>query len=70
MKTRKKCGELLHDGLLEFKRVLLHSFGDHRQCPHCKKVFILDDRTSNEALELFTDIYGRRKRAKNKKMVQ
>ena len=42
--------------LERIKSVLIHEVGDNRQCPHCKKSFVPDDRTSQDALELFNKL--------------
>jgi hypothetical protein len=36
--------------------VLIHDVGDNRFCPHCKKGFVPDDRTSQDAHSLFRRI--------------
>ncbi len=42
--------------LERIKSVLIHEVGDNRYCPHCKKSFVPDDRTSQDALELFNNL--------------
>lgn len=36
--------------------VLIRQVGDHRECPHCHKAFIPNDRTAKEALKAVKEL--------------
>ncbi len=42
----------------QLREVLIRSVGDTRQCPHCGKNFIPNDRTAAEAWNLFKTLFG------------
>jgi len=41
----------------ELQKFLLRQIGDSRMCPHCKKEFIPNDRTRNDAFVLLKKIF-------------
>ena len=45
----------------QLREVLIRQVGDTRECPCCRKTFIPNDSTSQEAFELFKQLFGDKK---------
>ena len=35
---------------------LIRNVGDTRECPHCRKIFIPEDRTAKESFEVYKEL--------------
>jgi hypothetical protein len=44
------------------REVLIRSIGDTRECPHCGKAFIPEDKTTRETFKIYKILFRRRKK--------
>ena len=56
MDTFYRVFEWIPDIMYKTKKVLLRQVKDTRRCPYCGKSFILDDSTTDDAKELYSEI--------------
>ena len=55
-KKGKELDDLLSKLIPFIRDVLIAQVGDSRECPHCLKIFIPDDKTAHDAFELFKEL--------------
>lgn len=41
------------------KEALIRSVGDSRTCPYCQKSFVPKDRTAEEALNIYRELFNK-----------